>query len=173
MATVQPAPAATGSEAFAAAIAARDLDALGATLAPDVALHSPIVQTPFRGSDVIVDLYASLFEAFEEVRVTDDFTSADTYTFFWKGRMDGRDVEGVDRVRLNDDGMVADITVMARPLLGLSTFLSGMGVGFARRRRGRLVAKVLRLSTKPLAPLFSLFDPITRWLQRGRGGRRS
>lgn len=158
----------TSSHPFSAAIAARDIDALVAALAPNPVLHSAVTRTPFEGREVLADLYASLFEAFEEVRVVDEFQNADTHAFFWEGRIDGRYVAGADRLRLDANGKVREITVVGRPLSGLSTFITGIGSRFARRRRGALVARFLRLSALPLPALFSVLDPVTRWLVRGR-----
>jgi ketosteroid isomerase-like protein len=175
MTATEPA-AATASHPFAAALAARDIDALVAALAPDAVLHSAITNTPFEGREVLADLYSSLFEAFEELRVTDEFHNGDTHVFFWEGRMDGRYVAGADRLRLDDDGKVRDITIVGRPLTGLATFLTGLGFHFARRRRGRVVARLLRVTALPLAPMFSLVDAIVRWLVSGSrrpAGRRT
>ena len=158
--------------AFTAALATRDIDALVHTLAPGVVLHSAVTDTPFEGREVVGDVYRSLFESFEGLTILEQFESGDTHAFFWEGRIDGRYVAGADRIRLDPDGRVRDITIVGRPLTGLATFLTGIGYRFARRRRGLAVARALRLGTLPLAPLFSLFDPVTRWLQQG-GSRRS
>ncbi len=162
-------PAATAPHAFTAALAARDIDALVDALAPDAVLYSAVTAAPFEGRDVLADLYASLFESFEHLSVVDEFQSGSTHAFFWEGRIDGRYVAGADRLRVDEEGRVREITVVGRPLSGLSTFLTGIGSRFARRRRGPFVGALLRLSALPLAPLFSLLDPVTRWLLRGRG----
>jgi SnoaL-like domain len=156
-------------QAFTAAVAARDADALAESLSPDAVLHSAVTSTPFEGREVLRDLYASLFESFEELRRTDEFQSGDTYAFFWEGRMDGRFVEGADRLRLGPDGKIRDITIVGRPLSGLATFLTGVGYRFARRRRGGAIARLLRLTALPLPAMFTLFDPVVRWLVKGRG----
>ena len=130
-------------------------------------LHSPITNTPFEGREVLADLYSSLFEAFEEVRVTDQFQNGDTHAFFWEGRIDGRFVAGADRLRVDDAGQVREITIVGRPLTGLAGFITGVGFHFARRRRGRVVARILRVTALPLAPMFSLVDRIVAWLIRG------
>ena len=155
---------------FTAAVAARDLDALVDALAPDVVLHSAVTGSPFAGREILRDLYASLFESFEELRVTDEFESAGSYAFFWEGRMDGRYVAGADLLRLDTDGKVREITIVGRPLSGLASFLTGVGSRFAGRRRGRLVGALVRLSARPLPVLFSLMDVLTRWLQRSNRG---
>jgi ketosteroid isomerase-like protein len=154
------------THAFQAAIAARDADALIDTLAPDVVAHSALTDTPFEGREVVADTYRSVLESFEELRVVDEFESGDTYAFFWEGRMEGRHVAGADRVRLTADGKVREVTIFGRPMSGVATFLTGIGPRLARRRRGNLVARLLRVTALPLPPLLALLDPVTRWVLR-------
>jgi hypothetical protein len=157
-----------GYDAFRAAVTARDVDALVATLAPDVVLHSPITSSPFQGPDVLADLYHSLFESLEELRVVDDFQNGDTHAFFWEGRANGRFVAGADRLRFDSNGLINDITVVGRPLTGVGMFLTEVGYRFARRRRGGLVARALRLMSMPLVAQFGIIDPLTAWIIRGK-----
>ena len=157
------------SNPFSAAVAAGDIDALVEALSPHPVLHSAVTRTPFEGREVLADLYASVFEAFDDLRVVDEFRDGDTFAFFWEGHIDGREVSGADRLRLDADGKVREVTVVGRPVAGLLAFVTGIGSRFARRRRGVLVARLLRLTALPLAPLFSVLDPVTRWLVRGRG----
>ena len=154
------------THAFPAAIAARDPAALIDTLAPDVLLYSAVTAVPFEGRDVVADTYRSVLESFEELRIVDEFESGDTHAFFWEGRMGGRPVAGADRIRLGPDGKVREITVMGRPMSGVATFLTEIGFRLARRRRGRVVARLLRLSALPLPPMLSLLDPVTRRIVR-------
>ena len=156
------------THAFPAAIAARDADALIDTLAPDVVLHSAVTKVPFEGRDLVADTYRSVLEAFEELRIVDEFENGDTHAFFWEGRMEGRSVTGADRIRLNPDGKVREIIVLGRPLSGVATFLTGIGPRLARRRRGGVVATLLRVTALPLPPLLGLLDPVTRWILRQR-----
>jgi hypothetical protein len=156
------------THAFPAAIAARDANALIDTLAPDVVLYSAVTGTPFVGREVVADTYRSVLESFEELRIVDEFEGGDTHAFFWEGRMEGRFVAGADRIRLNPDGSVREITVLGRPLSGVATFLTGIGPRLARRRRGGVVATLLRVTALPLPPLLALLDPVTRWILRQR-----
>ena len=160
---------AEGRHAFAAAVGARDHPALVETLARDVVLHSAVTAAPFEGRETVGELYASVIDSFEHVEVVDDFSNGDTYAFFWRGRIDGRFVEGADRLRLDGEGKVREITVLARPLSGLTTFLTAIGARFAHRRRGKRVGALLRATARPLPPAFALLDPVTRWLVRGEG----
>ncbi len=162
---------AMGKEAqhpFAAAMDRRDHRALVETLAADVVLHSAVTEAPFEGREVVAELYESVIDSFEHVDVIDEFSTAETYAFFWRGRIEGRFVEGADRLRLDGDGKVREITVVGRPLSGVSTFLTAIGARFARGRRGDRVAALLRATSRPLPPTFGLLDPVTRWLVRGK-----
>jgi hypothetical protein len=158
----------TMSHAFTAAIAARDVNGLIDTLSPDVVLYSAVTDTPFEGRELVADTYRSVLESFEELRIVDEFESGDTHAFFWEGRMEGRSVAGADRIRLDPDGKVREITVLGRPLAGVATFLTGIGPRLARRRPGGLAATLLRVSALPLPPLLALLDPVTRWILRSR-----
>lgn len=156
------------SHAFTEAIAARDIDALIATLAPDVVLHTAVARSPFEGRDVVADTYRSVLESFEDLRVVDEFESGDTHAFFWEGTMDGRYVGGADRIRANPDGSVREITVISRPMSGSATLLAAIGPRLANRRRGHLAARVLRIASLPLPILLGLLEPVTRWIVRPR-----
>lgn len=146
---------------FPAAIQARDHRALVDTLAPDVVLHSAVTRTTFEGSETVGELYAAVIDSFEEVEVVDEFSTEGTHAFFWRGRIDGRFVEGADRLRLDEAGKVCEITVVGRPLSGLTAFLTGIGARFARaglaprpprcsgRRRGRWLPGSSRSTPSP------------------------
>jgi|SRR5215211_372031 len=153
---------------FPAAMAARDPIALIDTLAPDVVLHSAVTTAPFEGREVVADTYRSVLESFEELRIVDEFESGDTHAFFWEGRMGGRFVAGADRLRVDGDGKVREITVVGRPMSGVATFLTEIGPRLARRRRSGLVARLLRMTSLPLPPLLSMLDPVSRWILRSR-----
>lgn len=157
-------PPAAQRHPFATAVLARDHAALVDMLAADVVLRSAVVRTTFDGRATVAELYASVIESFERLEVVDEFWGEDTYAFFWRGRIEGHDVEGVDRLRLDSSGKVREITVFGRPISGLVGFLSGIGSRFARRQRGDTAATMLKLTARPLAPLFAALEPVTRWL---------
>ena len=161
----------TARHAFTAAIAARDVDGVIDSLAPEVVLHSAVARSPFEGKDVVADLYRSVLESFEELRIVDEFQTGGTHCFWWEGRMDGRFVAGADRVRSDAEGRAREITVVARPLSGLSTFVTAIGLRFGSRRRDPAVGRALRLSALPLPALFTLLEPVSRWIARGSANR--
>ncbi len=100
---------------FVAALQARDHGALVDTLAADVVAHPPVVLTTFDGRETVGELFTADMESFEEFEVVEEFSSGDTYVFFWRGRMEGRFVEGAYRLRLDSAGRVGEITSSAGP----------------------------------------------------------
>jgi ketosteroid isomerase-like protein len=170
--TTQTTGIAAGSHPFTAALAARDIDALIESLAPDPVAHSAITGIPFRGQEIVADLYRSLFDALDDLRMTDEFHEGDTHAFFWEGHIGGRYVAGADRLRIDAEGKVREVTIVGRPLTGLSAFVTDIGFHLARRRRGIVVARILRLVARPLAPMFWVLERVGAWVARGSGPRR-
>lgn len=112
--------------AFRRAIERHDLDDLIACFREDAVLHSPITFQPFEGKASIRRLLAIIFEVFEDFRYTDELDAADGMTkiLVFRTRVKNRDVEGIDMVRFDEDGMVRDLTVMVRPRSSLERLLA-------------------------------------------------
>jgi len=113
---------------FRAAVEAADIDAALACLAEDVVFHSPAVHRPYRGSASVSGLLRCVFDTLEDFRYTDELEAADgSAAMIFRARVGDRDVEGLDLLRFDDDGQIADFTVMVRPASGLMALLEAMG----------------------------------------------
>jgi SnoaL-like domain len=115
------------SHPFRAAIEARDQPAMLATLAPDVVLHSPISFKPFEGKEAVKDLFSVLLEVFEGFHYTDELTGPGVHALIFRTRIGNRTIEGIDLLRDREDGLVADFTVMVRPLSGAIALAEAVG----------------------------------------------
>jgi hypothetical protein len=105
------------SNGFRRAVEARDLPAAIAQLAPSVVLHSPVTFKPFEGRDAVTALFTILFEVFEDFHYVAEYESGeDGEILHFRARVGDRDVEGIDMVRFDVDGLIEDFTVMVRPL---------------------------------------------------------
>jgi SnoaL-like protein len=105
------------SDPFRAAVDALDLDAFLATLSPSVVLHGPVPPVPLRGKDGVKALFEILFRTFVDLRFVGEYTSddgAELLHFRW--RIGEQEVEGVDMMRFDAEGLIEDYTVMVRPL---------------------------------------------------------
>jgi hypothetical protein len=150
-----------------AAMEAKDHAAVVALFADDIVLHSPILRTKFEGRQALSDLYAGIIEGFTDYRYTAEYESGDACILEFAGAVRGRPLQGVDIVRVNDAGEIAEMTVMIRPLSGLIGFLVGVGPHIARRR-GRWQALVLRIVSPPLPLVAALVDRLSPRLVRTR-----
>jgi hypothetical protein len=117
----------TGADAFKAAVEARDLDGMRAALAQDVVLHSPVTFRAFEGRDVVGHVLSTVAGVFEDFRYTDHLREGPTSILVFRARVGEREVDGIDLVRENADGLIVDFTVMVRPLSGLTALAEEMG----------------------------------------------
>lgn len=112
-----------------------DPQALRAMLAPDAVFHSPVVHTPQQGADKV---FAYLHAA-AHVLGGDDFTyvreivDGDTAMLEFSRTMDGIHINGVDIIRWNADGQIADFKVMVRPMKAMNKVWEAMGAMLARQ----------------------------------------
>jgi hypothetical protein len=113
--------------AFRAAVERGDLDAAREQLAPDVVFHSPVTFHPFVGRDTVAGLLSLVAQTFEDFRYTDEIVTEGIHALIFKASVSGRELEGMDLLRFDEQGLIADFTVMVRPLSGLIPFAQAMG----------------------------------------------
>ncbi len=112
---------------FRAAIEAWDLDAVSELLAPGVVFHSPVTFHPFVGREDVTRLLRLVAETFSDFRYTDELTADGAEALVFRASVEGKEVEGIDLLRFDDAGLIADFTVLIRPLSGLVPFAQAMG----------------------------------------------
>jgi hypothetical protein len=113
--------------AFRRAVESWDLEAVSALLAPDVVFHSPVTHHPFIGRETVSALLTLVSQTFEDFRYTDELEMDGGHALIFRARVGDRDLEGIDLLRFDDEGLIADFTVMIRPLSGLIPFAQAMG----------------------------------------------
>ena len=117
------------AERYRAAVERRDLTAVGELLAAQVVFHSPVTFHPFLGRDTVTRLLAEVIEVFEDFRFTDELAMDGAHALIFRANVAGteREIEGIDLLRFDADGLIADFTVMLRPLSALVPFAQAMG----------------------------------------------
>jgi predicted SnoaL-like aldol condensation-catalyzing enzyme len=143
------------------AVEARDLDALIASFTPDVVLHSPLISEPFQGREEVAYLFTQLAEVLfsDDFHYTAELAEGDTVILAFKTKVKGVPLEGVDILRLNDEGKIDDITILLRPLTGAAATASFLAPRLAGRDN-KLKAFFAGLGTRPLSGMARLFDAI-------------
>jgi hypothetical protein len=77
-------------------------------------------------------LLAIVAETFEDFRYADDLEAEGARALIFRAPIGVREIEGLDLLRFDDEGLIADFTVMLRPLSGLVPFAQAMGEKVAR-----------------------------------------
>ena len=120
----------SAAQHFRAGVEARDIEAALATLADDVCFHSPAVFKAYNGKETVSALLRLVFETFEDFRYTDELAGSGddpVHALIFQARVGERTLEGMDLLRIGPDGLIADFTVMVRPLSGLIALAQAMG----------------------------------------------
>jgi hypothetical protein len=112
---------------FREAIERLDIDAVGRLLAEDIVFHSPVTFHPFVGRETVMRLLGEVAQVFEDFRYTDELETDGAHALIFRAIVADREVEGIDLLRFNEQGLIADFTVMVRPLSGLMPFAQAMG----------------------------------------------
>jgi hypothetical protein len=112
---------------FKQAVEARDFEAAIELLAPDVVFNSPVAHTPFEGKETVGQVLRAVSEMFEDFEYTDEFTDGDSHALVFRARVGDKQLQGLDLLRMNDDGLIEDFTVMVRPASGLMALGQAMG----------------------------------------------
>ena len=95
-----------------------DPQVLAAIIREDAVFHSPVVHRPQVGRPIVVAYLAAAGQtlgnnSFSYVR---ELVDGDNAMLEFTTEMDGIHVNGIDLIRFDADGMIADFKVMVRPL---------------------------------------------------------
>jgi hypothetical protein len=112
---------------FRSAVERRDIDAAVELLADDVVFRSPAVFKPYEGRETVATILKTVFGVFEDFRYTDELAGDGVHALIFEARVGDRDVQGLDLIRPDDDGRIAEFTVMVRPASGLIALAERMG----------------------------------------------
>ena len=112
---------------FREAVERSDLDAAAELFSADIVFHSPATFHPFVGRETVTRLLGLVAQTFERFRYVEEMHGERVHTLVFKAAIGDREIEGVDILRLGEDGMIEDFTVMLRPISGLLPFAQAMG----------------------------------------------
>jgi hypothetical protein len=111
---------------FRAAVETRDLARMEAALSPDVVFRSPAVFKPYEGREAVMHLLSTVIQVFEDFEYTDELAGEGTHALIFKARVGDREVEGLDHITVDGDGLITQLVVMVRPLSGLTALAQAM-----------------------------------------------
>ena len=95
-------------------------------LSPAVVFNSPVTFHPFRGNEVVGLVLQAVSEVFEDFEYVDEVTADDLHGLIFRARVGDREVNGIDLIRADGTGRIAELTVMVRPMSGLLALAEAM-----------------------------------------------
>ncbi len=120
-------PSDLGLERWHAVVTARDPEMLAAMIAPDAVFRSPAVHTPQEGRDIVIAyLSAALVVLGPELTYHDTWQRENDAVLRFTTVVDGLQVEGIDMITWDDDGLIVEFTVMVRPFKALNALIAAM-----------------------------------------------
>lgn len=140
------------------AMEAHDLDALLSCFSEDAVVRSPVTsRIVFRGHNELIaeGAHGGALRG----RALRQYAEHDLVYTATTGR---QDVEVVNRLEINGEGLIDELTVYVRPLPGLAAMAAALGPPLAAHRRSHAHALALRLFLTPLAFVLARGDHLAR-----------
>ena len=96
-------------------------------IAEDAVFHSPAVHAPQEGRELVTAYLAGAIRVLgPSLTYVGEWTDERDAVLRFTAEVDGLQVEGVDLIRWDDDGLIADFTVMIRPFKALQAVMGRM-----------------------------------------------
>ncbi len=115
-------------EELRTALESRDAAAVEALLAESVVFSSPALFKPYAGREATMVFLRAAMETFEAFRYVRTYAEDDGrgHVLMFAATVGGRELEGADFIRLDEDGLVTEFRVMIRPMSGLIALAEAM-----------------------------------------------
>ncbi len=133
-------PAGSGSmlsDRFRAAVEAGEILGASEQFRDDAVFRSPVVFRPYAGRETVLQVLGAAERVltgsgrFRYVHQLED-SGARVAILEFATEVDGRQVEGIDKLTFGEDGRIAELTVMLRPTSALRIVAARMAEEFAR-----------------------------------------
>jgi hypothetical protein len=137
--------------AWRAASERADAEAAIGCLADDVVLVSPLTaQFSFQGRMQVGQVLVAALEVIGDIRFHTEVGDQATRALFYRGRCGGQAFEEAQLLRLDEQGLIRELTLFGRPLPGLTAVMSRIGPALARLDGRSRMAVFLKTATSPL-----------------------
>lgn len=101
-------------------VAAGNLAEVAALLTPDAVFRSPVAFTPYHGATLVAHFLQQALHAFEAFQYHRTFYAGDDNVVLeFSARVGDKALKGIDMIRFDADGRMAEFEVMVRPASGV------------------------------------------------------
>lgn len=119
-------------------VAANDMSEVASLCAPDAVFRSPVAFTPYRGVDLVAAFLQQALQVFDDFRYHRTFIDSErSLVLEFSAKVGDKELKGIDMIRFDEAGRIAEFEVMVRPATGLQA----LGAEMARRMAPILAAK--------------------------------
>lgn len=101
---------------FTKAMQRKDLEAMLSHMADDIVLKTPLAAEPFRGKAAIRPVVTALLGVVDAFDFREVLQGPEHVSAFFGITVGNEQLDGVDYWRLNDAGLIQEMTVLWRPL---------------------------------------------------------
>ena len=110
-------------------VASRDLSDLPSIVHPDAVFRSPMANTPYASAPALQLALSTVIQVFEDFTYHRQLATDDGLNIVleFSARVGDKQLKGIDLVRFNEQGQIAEFEVMVRPLSGLQALGAEMG----------------------------------------------
>lgn len=114
-----------------------DADALSRIVHPDAVFHSPVVHTPQRGRNLVVAYLSAAGQTLgnDTFAYLREVVDGDHAVLEFATEMDGIEVNGIDFITFDADGLITDFKVMVRPLKAINKVWEMMAAELERQQK--------------------------------------
>ena len=114
-------------------------EALMTILHPDAVFHSPVVHTPQRGRPIVIAYLSAAAQTLgnDDFHYVRDVGSPNMAVLEFLTVMDGIQVNGIDFITFDEDGLITDFKVMIRPLKAINKVWEMMGAQLEKSQKAK------------------------------------
>ncbi|MCQ8241506.1 nuclear transport factor 2 family protein [Rhizosaccharibacter radicis] len=109
---------------FTAAMTRKDLDAMLSHMAENIVLRTPLLPEPVKGKTAIREVVSGLLRVVESFNFREIMQGPEHVSSFFTVRAGGHELDGMDYWRLDDTGLIQEMTVLWRPLPAIAAVAS-------------------------------------------------
>ena len=104
----------------------------------DAVFHSPVVHTPQKGRPIVVAYLTAAGQTLgnESFQYLREVVDGNTAVLEFQTEMDGIQVNGIDMITFDDEGLITDFKVMVRPLKAVNKVWEMMGAQLELMKAG-------------------------------------
>jgi hypothetical protein len=104
----------------------------------DAVFHSPVVHTPQKGRPIVVAYLSAAGQTLgnDSFQYLREVVDGNTAVLEFQTEMEGIQVNGIDMITFDDEGLITDFKVMVRPLKAVNKVWEMMGAQLERMKAG-------------------------------------